>query len=96
MVATFNTKFFFGEAKYTLAELGRTRQYAGDNLDLYLKRFRDKALGYVDPVDEEVLLNIFLHDKNDKYRVFLDNLMFSYFLKLIEAARRTNEWSGGL
>lgn len=38
-----STKFFFAEAKYTLAELGRTRQYAGKDLDLYVKRFHDKA-----------------------------------------------------
>lgn len=49
MIATFNTKFFFVEAKYTLTKLGRTRQYSGDDLDLYVKRFHDKVLNCVDP-----------------------------------------------
>lgn len=91
MVATFNTKFFFAEAKYTLAELGRTRQYAGEDLDLYVKRFHDKALEYVDPVDEETLVNVCLHGMSGEYRAFLENLIFSSFSKLMEAARRTNE-----
>lgn len=58
MVAAFNTKFFFAKAKYTLAELGHTRQYAGEDLDLYMKRYHDKALDCVDPVDEEILVNV--------------------------------------
>lgn len=64
MVAAFNTKFFFAEAKYTLTELGRTRHYAGEDLDLYVKRFHDKPL---DLVDEEVLVNVCLHEMNDEY-----------------------------
>lgn len=91
MVATFKTKLFFAEVKYTLAELGCTQQYAGKDLDLYVKRFHDKALDYVDPVDEEILVNVCLHGMNDKYRVFLKNLTFSSFSKLIEIARKTNE-----
>lgn len=87
MVSAFNTKFFFPEAKYTLAELGHTRQYAGEDFDLYVKRFHDKALDYVDLVDEEVLVNMCLHGMNDEYRVFLENLTFSSFLKLMEVAR---------
>lgn len=91
MVAAFNTKFFFAEAKYTLAELGRTTQYASEDLDLNVKRFHDKALDYVDPVEEEILVNVCLHDMNDEYQVFLENLTFSSFSKLMEAARRANE-----
>lgn len=49
----FNAKFFCGEAKFTLAELGRTRQYRGDDLDVYVKRFRERALNYNDAVDEK-------------------------------------------
>lgn len=67
MVAAFNTKFFFTEAKYTLAELGRSRHYAGEDLDLYVKRFHDKALDYVDPVEKEILGNVCLHGMNDEY-----------------------------
>lgn len=35
MVSNFNTKFFFIEAKYSLAELGRTSNYLGEDLDLF-------------------------------------------------------------
>lgn len=93
MVATSNIKFFLAEAKYTLTELGRTRQYLGEDLNLYVKKFHDKALDCVDPVDEEVLVNVGLHGMKNEYRVFLENLMFSSFSKLMEAARRTNEVS---
>lgn len=91
IVATFNTKFFFTEAKYTLAELGCTLQYACQDLDLYVKRFHDKALDCVDLVDEEVLVNICLHGMNDKYSIFLEHVKFSSFSNLMKAARRTNE-----
>lgn len=83
MVSTFYTKFFFAEATYTLVELGRSRQYSG----LYIKRFHEKALNCVDTVDEEVLVNVYLHGMNDEYRAFIENLMFSSFSKLMEAAR---------
>lgn len=76
MVAAFKTEFFFIEAKYTLAELDRTRQCAGEDLDLYVKRFHDKALDCINPVDEEVLVNVCLYGMNDEYRVFLENLTF--------------------
>lgn len=77
-IATFNIKFFFIEAKYTLVELGRTRQYAGEDLDLYVKRFHDKVLDCVNQV-EEVLVTVFLHGMNDEHGVFLENLTFSSF-----------------
>lgn len=45
----------------------------------------------VDPVDEDVLVNVCLHGMSDEYRVFLENLMFSSFSKSMEASRHTNE-----
>lgn len=33
LVSLFNTKFFCGEEKFTLDELGRMYQYAGEDLD---------------------------------------------------------------
>lgn len=55
MVSTFNSKIFCSEAKYTLTELGRIRQYLSEDLDLYAKRFHGKALDYSHPIIEEVL-----------------------------------------
>lgn len=42
MMSTFNTIFFCVE-EYALAELGCTSQYLGEDLDLYVKTFREKA-----------------------------------------------------
>lgn len=61
------------------------------DLDLHVKRFHEKALICCDPVDEEVLVNVCLHGINDEYRVFLENLTFLSFLKLMEASRQANE-----
>lgn len=44
MVSVFNTKLFCAKVKFSLAELGQTRQYLGDDLDLYVRRFYEKAL----------------------------------------------------
>lgn len=54
----FNTKFFHGEAKFTLVELDWTSQYSVEDLDMYIKRFHEKALDCYDSVDEEVLFNV--------------------------------------
>lgn len=69
-----NAKFFYAEPKYTLAELARMRQYPGDDLDLYFKRFRGKELDCSDPVDEQVLVNVYLHSMDNEYRVFVEYL----------------------
>lgn len=40
----------YAEAKLTSTELARTRQYSGEDLDEYVKRFNEKALDCCDPV----------------------------------------------
>lgn len=45
-----------------------------------------------DPVDEEMLVNVCLHRMSDEYRVFLENLTFPSFLKLMEASKHMNEF----
>lgn len=47
----FNTKFFCDEVTFILAELGRTTQHLDEDLDLYVKRFRERALDFSDVVD---------------------------------------------
>lgn len=91
LVTLFNAKFFCGDAKFTLVELSRTRQYSGEDLDVYVRRFRERALYCSDAVDEETLIGVCLHGMVNEYRVYLENLTFPSFSKLIEAARRTNE-----
>lgn len=58
----------------TLTELGRKRQYQGKDHDLYVKRVHEKILDCSDPIDEEFLVNVFLHDMDNEYRVFLENI----------------------
>lgn len=76
LVTLFNVKFFCGEAKFTLAELGRTRQYTGEDLDVYVKRFCERALDCNDAVDKETLVDVCLHEMVSEYRVYLENLTF--------------------
>lgn len=48
-----------------------------------------KALDCFDPIAEEVLVDGWLHDILEEYCIFLENLCFLSFTKLIEIARRT-------
>lgn len=42
-------------------------------------------------MNEEVLVNVCLHDMIEEYRIFLENMSFSSSCKLMELVRRTNE-----
>lgn len=68
LVTLINAKSFCGEAKFTLAELGRTRQYLGGNLYVYVKRFCERTLDCSDAIDEETLIDVCLHDMIIEYR----------------------------
>lgn len=87
----FHTKSFCGEAKFTLAELGRTQQFSGEDLDLYIKRFHEGGLDCCDAVDRETMVNDCLHGMANEYSVYMENLAFLSFSKLVEAIKRTNE-----
>lgn len=56
-MSMFNTKFFYVETKFSLAELSLIRQHLEEYLDRYVKRFYDKALKSLRPVEEDVLVN---------------------------------------
>lgn len=85
-----NTKFSTSKQNFPLAEFGRRRQYPGEALDLYVRRFMKKHWIVV-IMDEEVLMNVCLHGMMDKCRVFLENVSLSSFSKLMKATRQTNE-----
>lgn len=51
LVTIFNAKFFCDEAKFSLAELGQTRQFTSKDLDLYVERFQKKVLDCCKAVD---------------------------------------------
>lgn len=84
LVAFFNAKFFCDEARFTLVELGRTRQNLDEDLDAYVKRFRERVLDCSDAVDEETLVDVCLHGMVNKYRVYLEILTFPSFSKLMK------------
>lgn len=71
------------------------RDSLGKDLDMFLKRFNKRALHCCDPMDKEVLVNVCLHGMMEKYIIFLGNLSFTSFSRLIEAARRTTESVAG-
>lgn len=78
-MSLFNTKFFRREAKFSLTELDRTKQYPEGDLDLYVKSFHERAIDCRDLVDEEVLINICLYGMLEEYRIFLENLSFLFY-----------------
>lgn len=68
---------------------GWTRQYPEEGLN-YMSNDFIGELRIAVPVDEEVLVNVCLHDMLKEYRIFLENLSFPTFSSLMEASRRTN------
>lgn len=48
----------------SICSFGRDGPYptiSRENLDLYVSKFQEKAIGCCDPIDEEVLMNVRLH-----------------------------------
>lgn len=85
----------FVERQSFLSRVGRTRQFPGKDLGLYVQRFHERALDYCDAVDDETILYVCLHGIAYKYRVLLENLTFSYFSNLMEIAREQMNLSEG-
>lgn len=56
-----------------------------------MKRFHEKALDCYDPVADDVFVDVRLHGIVEDYRIYLENISFSSFFRLMEAVRRTNE-----
>lgn len=74
-----------------MAEFGTYEIVHRRGLDLYVKRFHEKRLDCCNQIDEEVIVDLYLHDMNEEYRVFHKNFSFLSFSKLMEASRPTNE-----
>lgn len=85
LVSHFNSKLFYVEAKFSLIELFHARQYSNKGLGVYLIRFHKKALDCCDSLDEELVVNVCSHGMAEEYRIFLENLSFSSFSKLMNA-----------
>lgn len=50
-----------------------------------------RGLDWCDPVPEEVLVDVCVHDMIDGHKIYLENLSFSCSSKIIEALRRPNK-----
>lgn len=66
----FNAKLLYAEANFTLIELNYIHQRPGDNLDIYMKRFYDKALDSCNPTEERMLVDICLHGMLEESRIW--------------------------
>lgn len=95
------TKFFCAEVKFSFVELDRTRQHPDDDLDMYLRRFHERALKCYDLVSEEVLVNVCLRGMLEKtnwrisLRTLLEICLYELFLawwKWLIAP--TSPWTG--
>lgn len=85
-----NAKLVCFEAKFTLVELGKLRQYSWEDLDAYMKRFHKKTLNCDNLVAEDVLVNVCLEGMIEDYWIYLGIFRIS-LSRLIEVARRTNK-----
>ena len=79
MVDVFWTKYFHGEETITLATLQPTKQRNGEDLIVYIKRFKDIALDYYDHCEEMTLVEMCITNIIREYRVILENLEISQF-----------------
>lgn len=84
-------KILLSEAKFFLAKLDRRRQYQGEDMDVYVKEFHEKAMACCDSVAEGVLVDVCLYGMMEEYRIFLENIFFPSFSRLMEAARCNND-----
>lgn len=82
LVSMCNSKFFYAEANYSLAELDYIRKRLGEDLDIYVKMFHEKTLDRCDQVEERMLFNVCLHNMLEEYSILLKNL--SLFLFQVE------------
>lgn len=53
-----------------MLEHSQMNQYPGVDLDVYVKRFNEKALDGYDPVAKDVLVDIFLHKMIEDYQIY--------------------------
>lgn len=69
LVSQVNSKFFYDKTRFSLAELSRTWQY--EDLDVYIRRFHERALNCYDPMDKEVIVNVWPFKLMDKLCLLL-------------------------
>lgn len=89
----FSKMFFFVEAKFTLAGLGR-HVNVQDKISIHTWTLPQESPRLCDPMTKDVLLNGYLHVMMEEHRIYFQNLSFPLTFDI--SARRTNESVGGL
>lgn len=89
MANLFYIKFFDTDERVTLIDLGKERQGTREQLNDYVKRFRERVLECIIPVTEDKLVEICIDGMIDEYRAHLENLGIESFARLFLAAHRT-------
>ncbi|GKV11495.1 hypothetical protein SLEP1_g22752 [Rubroshorea leprosula] len=89
MVEQFCQKYFQSEERITILDLHKTRQCTGEDLMIYVKRFRDLALDCYDGHAESFLVEICIYNMFLEYRTVLENIKINQFARLLDAVRRT-------
>ena len=56
----------------------------------YIHRFENLSLLCYDPVEEEILVDVYISGMLYEYHPYLENLQISSFTRLVEASRRTS------
>lgn len=73
------------------SSLARRENTYGEDLDVYLRRFSERAMDCCNLVGEEVLIDVCLHGAMEEYEIFLENLSIPSFSRFMEVARSRNE-----
>lgn len=85
LISLLNLKFFCAKGRLSLVKLGYISQHPGEDLDTYVRRFHNKALDSCDPVEDKLLVDVCLLWMIEEYHIFLENLSFPSFSRLIDA-----------
>lgn len=91
LVSLFNSKFFCADAKFSLFQTQPHTSAPRGSLGHLCEKIPWQNSLLCDLVEEMMLVDVCLHGMTEEYCIFVENLSFSSFTKLMEAAHRTNQ-----
>lgn len=91
MVRKFYSKFFYVEERLTTLQLMRVTQKPYEDLNVYVRRFRELSVDLQDPVSEDNLTKMCVEGMQPAFKPHLVTHNFSDFSALYEAARSLSE-----
>ena len=80
----FCEKYYFGEDKVTFQSLQMVRQRPGEDLVLFIKRFKDVSLDCYGDHEEKELLETCISNMLFDYKLNLKNLCITQFADLLQ------------